>query len=57
MDNLENYCFRISRSQCLSELRTSRGNYDTMSILRGVALSSRPFIATQIIWILLDGVL
>ena len=32
MDDIENYCFRLSRSQGMSYLRASRCNYDTMSI-------------------------
>ena len=36
MDDLVNFCFRLSRSQGISYLKESRGNYDTVSILRGV---------------------
>ena len=35
MDDLSNYCFHIYRSQGMSDLSESRGNYDTVSILRG----------------------
>ena len=46
MDDLANCCFHLSRSQGVSDLRASRGNYDTVSILRGVAPSGRPSVAT-----------
>ena len=32
MDDIENYCFHISRSQGMPDFRASRGNYDTMLI-------------------------
>ena len=57
MDDLADYCFRLSRSQGMSYLRESRGNYDTMSILTGVAPSIRPYIVSQIRWMTPDGVL
>ena len=32
MDDLENYCFHLSKSEGMSDLRASIGNYDTVSI-------------------------
>ena len=46
MDDLEMYCFHHYMSQGMSDLRSTRGNYDTMMILRGVLLSSRYSVAT-----------
>ena len=57
MEDLEKYCFHLSRSQEMSDLRAKRGNYDNMSILRGVELSIRPSIETLIIRMPPDGVL
>ena len=57
MDDFVNYCFHLSMSQRMSDLRIIRGSYDTLSIFRGVAPSIRPSVATQIIWMPLDGVL
>ena len=57
MGDPESYCFHLSMSQGISYLRSSRGNYDTVSILRGVEISIRPYVATQIIWMPPDGVL
>ena len=57
MDNLENYCFRISRSQGMSYLRASGGNYDTVSIFRGFSTSSWTSVVTRIIWMPTDCVL
>ena len=57
MDNLANYCFQIFRSQGISDLRSRRGNYDTVPILRGAALSIRPSKKTEVIWMPPDGVL
>ena len=37
MDDLANYCFRISRSQGMPDFRDIRGVYDTVLVLRGVA--------------------
>ena len=49
MDDTENYSFRLSRSQRVSDLRTVRGNYDTVSISIVVAPSSQSSVATLII--------
>ena len=60
MDDIENYCFQLYRSQGMlaqSNLRASRGSYDIMLILRGVAPSIRPYVATRKIRMPLDGVL
>ena len=57
MDDLANYCFHLSRLQEISDLRASRGNYDTVSILKGIVQSSRPSVATRIIRMPPDGVL
>ena len=57
MDDIANYCFHLSRSQGMSNLRASRGNYDTVSILRGVEPPSQTFVANRIIRIPPDGVL
>ena len=58
MDDLENYYFRLSRSQGMSDLREIRGNYDTMLILRGVASSIQPSVYNQrLIRMPPDGVL
>ena len=58
IDDQENYCFQLSRSHGMLGLRERRGNYFTMLILRGVALSSWNFLATKrVIWMPLDGVL
>ena len=46
MGGLANYCLQLSRSQGMSDLRASRGNYDTMLILKGFAPSSGPSVAT-----------
>ena len=55
MDDIENYCLRLYRSQRMSELWSSGDNYDTVSILRGVELSSWTYVATQrVIWIPLE---
>ena len=37
MDDIENYCFCLYRSQGMSYLRASKGNYCTISNLIGVA--------------------
>ena len=50
MDDIENYCYHHSRSQGMSDLRARRGNYYTVSILRGALSSSRTYVVTQIIW-------
>ena len=55
MDDFAKYCFHLSRSQGISDLRASRGNYTTVSTLIVVALSIRPSISTQIIRIPPDG--
>ena len=47
MDDIENYCFRLSSSQGVLELRASRSNYGTMLILRGVVPASRLSVATR----------
>ena len=39
------------------DLRSSRDNYDTVSIFRGVEPSIWPSVVTRIIWMPLDGVL
>ena len=58
MDDLENYCFHLYISQGMSDLRASRGNYDAILILRGVAPSSRSSEDTRrVIWMPSDGVL
>ena len=58
MGGLSNYCFHLSRSQGMSDLRASSGNYDTMLILRGVSPSIQPSVATRrVIWMPPDGVL
>ena len=49
--------FRLSSSQRMSDVRTSRSNYYIMLILRGVEPSSCTSVETQIIWLLTDGVL
>ena len=46
MDDLANYCFRLSRSQGMSDLKVSRSNYDTMLILIVVAPSSKASVVT-----------
>ena len=40
MDDHENYCFHLSRSQRMSDLRASGGNYDTMLIERSFTVKS-----------------
>ena len=58
MDDLENCCFHLSRSQGVSYLKASKGDYDTMFILREVSLSSRPSVVTRrLTWMPPDGVL
>ena len=57
MDDIANDGFHLSISQGMSDLKAIRGNYDTVSILRGVAPSIRPSKTTQIIWMPPDGVL
>ena len=58
MDDIANYCFHLSRSQGMQDLRASGGNYDTMIILRGLVPSSRNSVAIQrLIRIPLDDVL
>ena len=57
MDDIENYFFRLSRSQGMSYLRASRGYYDALSISRRVSLSSRPYVATPLIRMIPDCVL
>ena len=58
MDDLANYCFHLSCSQVMLDLRESRGNYDSMLILRGVVTSSKTSVEIQrVIWMSLDGVL
>ena len=57
MDDFENYCLQIYRAQGISDLMTSRGSYEIVLILREVALSSRPYVATQVIRMSPDGVL
>ena len=47
MDDLSYYCFRLSRSQGLSYSREIRVNYDTILILRGVALSNISSVAPR----------
>ena len=51
MGSLAKDCFLLSRSQGMSNLSASRGNHDTMLILRGFAPSSWPNLEP------LDGVL
>ena len=47
MDDIENYCFQLSRSQGMYNLRAGRVNDGTMLILRGVVPSSWTSVATQ----------
>ena len=55
MDGIDNYCFHFSRSQGMSYLRASGGNYDTMFILRRILPSSWPSVATQrVIWMMIQ---
>ena len=57
MDGLANYCFHLSRSQGMLDLKESRGNYDSMLILRGLVTSSKTSVAPQRVnWMSLDGV-
>ena len=46
IDDLESHCFHLYSPQGMSDLRASRGNYDTMLIFIGVAPSSRTSVAT-----------
>ena len=56
--DISNYCLRFSRSQGMSDLRESRGNYDIMLILRGFASSIWSYVATQrVIRMPPDGIL
>ena len=48
MDDFANYCFHLYRSQGMLDFRESRGNDDTMSILRGLTPSIRPSLVTKI---------
>ena len=58
MDDLSDYCFRLSRSQGMSDFRKSRVNYNTMFILIVAAPSSLTSGETRrVIWMPLDGVL
>ena len=57
MDDFENYCLQIYRAQGIPDFMESRGSYETVLILREVALSSRPYVATQVIRMSPDGVL
>ena len=57
MGGLANYCLQLSRSQGMLDLRASIGNYNNMSILRGVAPPSGTSVTTQIIRMPPDGVL
>ena len=47
IDGLENYCFRLSRSQGMSDLREIISNYDTMLTLTIVAPSIQTSVATR----------
>ena len=58
MDDIENYCFQIYMLQGMSDLGSIRGNYDTISILRGVATPSQNYVTNRrVIWMPPDGVL
>ena len=49
MDDLANYFSAFLGHNKVLGLRESRGSFDTMLILIGVALSSRTSVATQIV--------
>ena len=58
INDLTSYCLHLSSSQGMLYLRSIRGNYDTMLILRGVTPSIRPYVVTRgLIQIPQDGVL
>ena len=58
MDYIENHCFHLSMLPGMSNLRASKGNYYTVLIMRKVAPSSWPYVATQrVIWMTTYGVL
>ena len=51
MDELASYCFHLYSSKGMLDLRSIRGNYDTIFILRGVAPSRWPsVIIRRVIW-------
>ena len=57
MDDFENYCLQIYRAQGMPDLMKIRGSYETVLILREVALPSQPYVAIQVIRMSPDGVL
>ena len=58
MGGLANYCFHISRSQGMSDLRARGDSYDTKLILIGVVISSWTFVVTRgLTWMPWYGVL
>ena len=47
MNDIKNYCFHLSRSQGMSDLKAIGGDCGTMLVLRGVALSRRTSVGTR----------